>query len=66
MDLCLQGNSDNVKNALEIIKNFEKQSGFKTSYEKTTLYRIGSLRKTDAKWYTKLGLRWDISSINSV
>ena len=25
---------------------------------------MGSLRKTDAKWHTKLGLRWDISSIN--
>ena len=28
------------------------------------MYRIGSLRKTDTKWYTELGLRWDISSIN--
>ena len=37
MDLYLQGNSDNVKNALEIIKNFEKQSGFKTGYEKNHL-----------------------------
>ena len=47
--MCNEGSIKAIHNELE---NFRKQSGFTVSYEKTTLYRIGSLRHSDAQLYS--------------
>ena len=46
--LCKEGSIKALYNELEA---FRLQSGFTVSYDKTTLYRIGSLRHSDAKLY---------------
>ena len=40
-----------IKTIYEELDRFKYQSGFTVSYEKTTLYRIGSLRHSDAERY---------------
>ena len=64
MDLYLWGQEATINEALQTITHFEKRSGFKVSYEKTTLYRIGSLHKTKAELYTKRKIKNEDFSIN--
>ena len=56
--LYLWGTEQNVNKAIQIIKHFEQRSGFKISYEKTTLMRIGSLCKAEAKKFTQYDIKW--------
>ena len=63
MDLYLLG-EESIVNAVETIRQFEKHSGFRMSYEKTVLYRIGSLSKAKAKMYTVKNIRWCEEDIN--
>ena len=53
-----------VKAILEELDRFRLQSGFTISYEKTTLYRIGSLRHSDAQLYSIDQLNWSNKDIN--
>lgn len=53
-----------IERAFAIIEHFESRSGFRISYEKTTLFRIGSLRKSDAKLYTKNYVKCTSEPIN--
>ena len=46
------------------LENFRKQSGFTLSYEKTTLYRIGSLRHSSAEMYNISQVQWTNQDIN--
>ena len=52
LDMYLEGKEDNIQKAIDIIKFFGQNTGFKINYDKTTLYRLGSLRKAEAKRYT--------------
>ena len=40
------------------LDKFEKQTGLAVSYEKTAIYRIGSLRDSDAQLYSQKPLAW--------
>ena len=51
---------------LRTFEEFRKNSGFTLSYEKTTLYRIGSLRKSQAKLYTEFPIQWSNDPIHSL
>ena len=64
MDLYLLGDSENLKQVFRIVKEFENQSGFKISYDKTTVYRIGSLKNSDAKLYTENDIKWTNDAVN--
>ena len=45
----------------------ESQLGLKISYEKTTVYRVGSLRNTEAKLYTQnCDLRWSNGPLDTL
>ena len=46
------------------LEEFRKQSGFTVSYDKTTLYRIGSLRHSDAAMYDMNQFSWSNKDIN--
>ena len=49
----------NVLNAvIDTFNQIEKQLGLTVSYEKTVLYRVGSLANTDAKLYTTKQFKW--------
>ena len=59
--LCKETSIRNIYNELEA---FRLQSGFTVSYEKTTLYRIGSLRHSDAMLYNMNEFVWSNRDIN--
>ena len=59
--LCTEKSLQNIYNELEA---FRLQSGFTVSYEKTTLYRIGSLRHSDAQLYGMSQFAWSNLDIN--
>ena len=42
----------------------EEQMGLKVSYEKTTIYRVGSLCKSEAKLYTSTDYKWSSGIID--
>ena len=64
IDLYLFGEGNNLQNALNVINTFCKRTGFKINYNKTTVYRIGSLRKSKAKLYSIHELKWVDEKIN--
>ena len=51
------------QNSLDVIIDsldlFELQSGLKVNYDKTSIYRIGSLRNSQAKLYTAKPIAWN-------
>ena len=47
-----------LENFVNILQHVEEEMGLKISYEKTTVYRVGSLHKTNAKLYTQQNLEW--------
>ena len=51
MDIFSLCTEKSVKAILEELNKFKSQSGFTVSYDKTTLYRIGSLRHSNAQMY---------------
>ena len=54
---------DNVPSVLESI---EANTGLKISYDKTVMYRIGSLAATNAKLYTKRKIKWTSEMVNTL
>ena len=44
--------------------NIEQHTGLKINYEKTTIYRIGSLKNSDVKLYTNKELLWSDGDID--
>ena len=64
IDLYLWGDSQNIEAAFSTFEFFSKRTGFVINYEKTTLYRIGSLKNSVAKLYTKNNVSWAESQIN--
>ena len=57
-NLFLTATEENIQNVVDILKYAELNLGLKVNYEKTTIYRIGSLCNTDAKLYTKKAIQW--------
>ena len=57
-----------LKNSIEQIfyeiNQFHLHSGFELSYEKTTMYRIGSLRFSSAEMYDQSQVAWSNQDIN--
>ena len=51
MDVLLEDMDESVTEVLKTLKWFQKQSGFTVNYDKTTLYRIGSLNQAKAGSY---------------
>ena len=43
---------------LHLFRQFEKYSGLKINYDKSEVLRVGSLRYSDAKFYSHLPLTW--------
>ena len=59
--LCTEKSVRAICNELD---QFRFQSGFTVSYDKTTLYRIGSLRHTNARMYDIDQYNWSNNDIN--
>ena len=63
MDIFSTANEKSIKAIYEELDKFKYQSGFTVSYEKTTLYRIGSLRHSNAAMYNLDQYRWSNQDI---
>ena len=64
MDIYMLYDQAVLNKILQVLQNFEKQSGFCVSYDKTQMYRIGSLKFSDASLYCQQELRWTSDYIN--
>ena len=45
------------------MEKVEAELGLKVSYDKTTIYRVGSLLNTDAFMYTRKNLKWSNGNV---
>ena len=53
-----------INEALKVLAIIEGNTGLRISYEKTCIYRIGSLRNTDAQCYTIKPIKWSDADID--
>ena len=63
-DIASINSQESLKAIFEELERFKKQSGFTLSYEKTVLYRIGSLRHSNAMLYNMNQVEWSNEDIN--
>ena len=64
MDVFSMNKEKSLQSMHEEFERFRLQSGFTVSYEKTTLYRIGSLRHSNATLYEMDQYQWSNEDIN--
>ena len=53
-----------IQRIFQHIENFGQHTGLVLNYDKTTVYRIGSLKDSAAKFYTERKLNWTNEPIN--
>ena len=58
MDIFSECCEESIRAILDELKSFHEQSGFLVSYDKTTLYRIGSLKYSKAQMYGISDFEW--------
>ena len=63
MDISSLNSEKSIKAVYEELDKFKYQSGFTISYDKTTMYRIGSLRFSDAQLYGMSEVAWSNQDI---
>ena len=64
MDIFSMSKEKSLKALCYELDEFRKQSGFMVSYEKTTIYRIGSLRHSNARLYNIDQFAWSNEDIS--
>ena len=64
MDICSILSQKSITAIFQELEIFRLQSGFTVSYDKTTMYRIGSLRHSSARMYDMDQVRWSNEDIN--
>ena len=64
MDSAMEAEKETVKELLMTLNWFRMNTGLTVNYEKTTLYRIGSLKDANAEFYTSKGVNWSSIGIN--
>ena len=64
LDLFLKSNVRSLNVAIDTIMEFCRYTGMRMNMEKTTVYRIGSVRFSNARLYTRHQLHWATSPIN--
>ena len=64
MDTYMMAKNSCISALFETIEDFGRHTGFKINYDKTTVYRIGSLENTEAIRYSKKALKWTNEPIN--
>ena len=62
----LQFEETTINNFINALQCAEAQMGLKVSYDKTTLYRIGSIANSDAKCYTTKNIKWSNGPIDTL
>ena len=62
-DVFSLNDEESIKAIFQELEDFRKQSGFTLSYDKTTLYRMGSLRHSSARLYNIDQVAWSNEDI---
>ena len=62
-DAFSSNTKDSVQALVNELQDFRHQSGLEINYNKTTLYRIGSLKKSNAHYYMQPRIEWAEESI---
>ena len=63
MDIFSMASEKSIRAIMGELHSFQLQSGFLVSYDKTTLYRIGSLRYSKAAMYNITDFAWSSADI---
>ena len=64
ISLFLQFKQETWSEVMKTFDIFEKMTGMRISYEKTTIYRIGSLANSKAKFYSTRKVKWVTEPVN--
>ena len=64
MDCYIFGGEESLRAVFQTISEFESNSGFKINYNKTTIYRVGSIKRSNAKMYCAHNAMWTKEPIN--
>ena len=64
LSICTPFNEKSMAKILQNFKYFHQNTGFLLSYEKTTVYRMGSLKNSKAVLYTGRELTWTNEPVN--
>ena len=65
-DLYLSFDQETVTNTFKTLSDIEKSTGLLVSYDKTTMYRIGSISNSNVKLITQRKISWSNSHINTL
>ena len=60
------GDSKSLLHTIEHIERFKNITGLDMNYDKTNIYRVGSLRNTDAQFYTERKINWTNDDVINV
>ena len=55
--------SNSLNGIIDTFSEFEQNSGLKVNYDKTIIYRIGSLKNSNARLYTVREFKWTCEDI---
>ena len=58
----IKASQENLNNLLKTVQNFCAGTGLRINYNKTQIVRIGSLRNSDATYYTEKPIHWSPST----
>ena len=64
LSLFLKLDKTSWQEVLETFDSFYKNSGLKVNYDKTMVYRMGSIRNTNAKFYSSRKIVWTNEPMN--
>ena len=65
-DLYLSFDQETFVNVFTELSNIERNTGLRVSYDKTTMYRIGSLANSNATLYTSRKVNWSNDFVNTL
>ena len=63
-DIFSMFKEDSINGIIQCLINNKGQTGLTVNYDKTTLYRIGSLKKSKAQLYTQPNIKWTNGPVN--
>ena len=63
LDIFSEATESSIKRVFEILEYYYYQTGLKINYDKTTIYRIGSLRFSNGCMYTQNNVKWSNEEI---
>ena len=63
-DITSMFKQQSMDNIFEVLETYRRTIGFEVNYNKTNVYRMGSLKDTQARLYTQKDLHWTNIGVN--